>query len=329
MCKVSIIIPIYNAEKYIQTCIDSITSQSYNDWELILVNDGSKDASLLLCRDYAEKYPQIHVFTKENGGVSSARNLGLQKAQGDYVLFVDVDDYLSEDFFCFFQDYPITEDVVFLQYKCFDNNGNISEGENIEPVSGITDINQIHLYFSKWLHQNIMRTPWGKLIKRDIIHNKSFPIGQTIGEDSVFMFSILAEVKSIRTVDNSFYMWRTHADFFIKKYQLPVEKSIEYLCNIYNAYSKIGTPSPHLETTLYITFYSLSKKSMSIFKWKWFSRPIIRELWESIDYDYKYIHKKKFKIYGFLSSFYQKIDKNKFNLNLKNKKNETHNSCCR
>lgn len=327
MCKISIIIPIYNAEKFIPNCLDSIISQSFKDWELILVNDGSEDESAVLCEQYAKRYSRIHLFTKENGGVSSARNLGLQKANGEYIMFVDVDDYLSSGIFDILNNTPLAEDVIFLQYKCFDSEGNITDGENIDEFPATTDMNQIHSYYSKWLHQNIMRTPWGKLIRRDIIGTKRFPVGQTIGEDSVFMFSVLAEAKSIRTLADAFYMWRSHADIFIKKYQLPVEKSIEFLCNIYNAYKKIGVSSPHLETTLYITFYSLAKKSMCIFKWKWFSRPVIKRLWKSIDYDYKYIHKKRFKIYGFLSPIYRVIDKNRFKININKSYNETHNSC--
>ena len=162
-----------------------------------------------------------------------------------------------------------------------------------------------------------MRTPWGKLIKRSVIGSKSFPVGQTIGEDSVFMFSVLAEAKSIKTVDNAFYMWRTHADVFIEKYQLPVDKSIKYLCNIYNAYRKIGAASPHLETTLYFTFYGLAKNSIGSAKWRWFSRPIIRELCYSLDNDYKLRHKKKFKKYAFLCPVYKVLDKSKFYLDVK------------
>ena len=317
MCKVSIIIPIYNAEKHIATCLDSIVTQPFKDWELILVDDGSKDSSLLLCENYAQKYPNIRIFPKENGGVSTARNYGLQKAHGEYVLFVDIDDYLAENFFTALQDSSTKEDIIFLQYKCFDNEGNVTEGENIEVLPSTTEPTQIQHYLSKWLHQNIMRTPWGKLIKRSVINDKSFPIGQTIGEDSVFMFSVLAEAKSIKTVDDAFYMWRTHADMFIEKYQLPVDKSIEYLCNIYNAYRKIGATSPHLETTLYFTFYGLAKNSIGSAQWRWFSRPVIRKLWESIDHDYKLRHKKKFKKNVFLSPIYKIIDKKKFHINIK------------
>ena len=90
--KVSIIIPIYNAEPYIDQCVQSILSQSFHDWEMILINDGSRDHSLKICEQLAEKDDRIHVLSQSNMGVSSARNTGLMNAVGEYVTFIDVDD---------------------------------------------------------------------------------------------------------------------------------------------------------------------------------------------------------------------------------------------
>ena len=95
---VSIIVPVYNAEKFLRRCIDSILAQTFTDWELLLIDDGSKDASGNICDEYATKDGCIRVFHKENGGVSSARNLGLDHAKGEWVTFVDSDDYIEENF---------------------------------------------------------------------------------------------------------------------------------------------------------------------------------------------------------------------------------------
>ena len=92
---VSIIIPVYNGEKFISRCVDSVLSQTYSDFELILVNDGSKDNSGKLCDAYAQKDPRIRVIHQENGGVSRARNRGLDAAKGDVISFVDIDDYIA------------------------------------------------------------------------------------------------------------------------------------------------------------------------------------------------------------------------------------------
>ena len=100
---ISVIIPVYNSEKYLHKCIDSVLSQSYTNFEVILVNDGSTDKSGAICDEYAEKDEKVRVFHKENGGVSSARNLGIEKAIGKYVCFIDSDDWvydkLLESFF--------------------------------------------------------------------------------------------------------------------------------------------------------------------------------------------------------------------------------------
>ena len=93
---ISVIIPVYNVEKYLSKCIESILAQGIEDFELLLVNDGSKDNSLAICNDYAQKDCRIKVFSKENGGVSSARNLALDNATGEWVMFVDADDWLAE-----------------------------------------------------------------------------------------------------------------------------------------------------------------------------------------------------------------------------------------
>ena len=94
---VSVVIPVYNAEKYIHKCIDGILSQTYHNTEIILVDDGSADNSLSICKEYAQKDSRIRVFSKENGGVSSARNMGMDEATGCYLMFLDSDDWLEND----------------------------------------------------------------------------------------------------------------------------------------------------------------------------------------------------------------------------------------
>ena len=96
--KISIIIPVYNVEQYLHRCVNSILLQTFTDWELLLIDDGSTDRSGELCDEYAKKENSISVFHKINGGVSSARNLGLEKAQGEWVTFIDADDYILPDF---------------------------------------------------------------------------------------------------------------------------------------------------------------------------------------------------------------------------------------
>ena len=96
MCKISIIMPVYNKEKYIKKAIESILNQTFKDWEMLIIDDGSTDDSLAVCRIFED--PRIHVISTENSGVSHARNIGVDKAQGEYLTFVDGDYYLAADY---------------------------------------------------------------------------------------------------------------------------------------------------------------------------------------------------------------------------------------
>ena len=96
MPKISVIVPVYNTEKYLHRCIDSILDQTFTDFELLLIDDGSTDSSGTICDEYAAKDSRVRVFHKENGGVSSARNMGLDNAYGEWITFVDSDDYLID-----------------------------------------------------------------------------------------------------------------------------------------------------------------------------------------------------------------------------------------
>ena len=99
MSKISIIVPVYNTEKYLSKCLNSLIKQTYKDIEIIVVNDGSKDKSLEIAKKFAKQDNRIKVFNKENGGLSSARNFGIEKASGEYIGFVDSDDYIKENMF--------------------------------------------------------------------------------------------------------------------------------------------------------------------------------------------------------------------------------------
>ena len=100
--KISVIVPVYNVEKYLSRCIDSILAQTFTDFELLLIDDGSKDKSGEICDEYANKDNHVKVFHKENGGVSSARNLGLDNAQGEWITFVDSDDFVNSDWLSYY-----------------------------------------------------------------------------------------------------------------------------------------------------------------------------------------------------------------------------------
>lgn len=117
--KVSIIVPVYNVEKYLHRCVDSILLQTFTDFELLLIDDGSTDKSVDICDKYALKDSRIRVFHKKNGGVSSARNLGIKKSSGVYILFVDSDDYLSPSHLNNYIKYIGNYEIVYQGYCVF------------------------------------------------------------------------------------------------------------------------------------------------------------------------------------------------------------------
>ena len=116
-CMISIIVPVYNAEMHLNKCVDSILAQTYTNIELILVDDGSCDGSERICDEYQMKDSRVFVFHKENGGVSSARNLALKKARGDYVMFVDADDWIEENMCRTMMDEALIHKVMLLFHR--------------------------------------------------------------------------------------------------------------------------------------------------------------------------------------------------------------------
>ena len=119
---ISVIVPVYNAEKTLRRCVDSILAQTFEDFELILINDGSKDQSGDICDEYAAKDSRVKTIHKTNGGVSSARNAGLRIAQGEYIAFIDSDDYIDNDYLLGFKHYDA--DLIISGAKLISINNN-------------------------------------------------------------------------------------------------------------------------------------------------------------------------------------------------------------
>ena len=181
MPKVSIIVPVYKAEQYLHRCIDSILSQSFTDWELILVDDGSPDKSGDICDEYSKKDPRIKVFHKSNGGVSSARNLGLDYAKGQWITFIDADDYI-DSCFCNINEAEIN-DIIIKRNYIVDIDNSIKESKQFDTLSSIANMEE---FLSRNLYANIFRNPWGKFFKSNILKNIRFPLGQRIYQHHLF-----------------------------------------------------------------------------------------------------------------------------------------------
>lgn len=197
---ISAIIPVYKVEKYIHRCIASVMNQTYNNIEIILVDDGSPDECGAICDDYAKKDSRIKVIHKENGGVSSARNLGLTLARGEYIVFVDSDDYIAKDMYEVLINDSINSgaDVVFCGYTMVDESENVistcapkQEGskETIQALKQIIGAVDGGLYYGTG--------PWNKLIKKACISDIRFDERISVSEDALFLVEVIQKCSKI------------------------------------------------------------------------------------------------------------------------------------
>lgn len=182
---VSIIVPVYNVEKYLSACIDSILSQSFQDWELILIDDGSKDNSGKICDKYVNKDKRIHAFHCNNGGASEARNRGIKEAKGEYITFIDSDDIVNPKFLSNFS-YDAAFDFE-IQGFILNYIGHERDNKEIKPDS--TKSASIKDVYAESELNKLSRGPVCKLFKRSIIteNNIVYPKGIQFGEDAIFV----------------------------------------------------------------------------------------------------------------------------------------------
>lgn len=207
MPKISVIVPVYNAEKYLHRCIDSILAQTFTDFELLLINDGSTDSSGGICDEYAVKDSRIRVFHKKNGGVSSARNLGLDKCIGEFVSFVDSDDWVENTYLADF--FPIeSEDFISNYY--------VAEGwvewTRCPLKNKMYFYEDLPEFFSGDL--NKMNFVWSKLFKKEVIEMYKLRFDSTIsyGEDTLFIYTFISYSRCVRTKGNAVYHYNCHSD---------------------------------------------------------------------------------------------------------------------
>lgn len=193
--KFSIIVPVYNAENYLRECLDSISKQTYPEFEAILIDDGSTDRSLEICNEFCEKDSRFKAVSVPNGGVSSARNIGIDKAQGDYICFIDSDDYVHERYLEDFSEHILGNDIVVSDYTRRDGLGTKEPSE----VKGLFPYMR-EIVYEQIKHPNIVSF----CINRSIIenHNIRFTQGCIIGEDYEFYMKCLSECSTNVTITN-------------------------------------------------------------------------------------------------------------------------------
>ena len=209
--KYSVIIPVYNVEKYIDRCLKSIISQNYDDLEIIVIDNGSTDSSGSICDTYASEYSNISVYHIENHGVGSARNFGLSKARGEFIYFVDSDDYLVGNLFADFADKLVSDLdlVVFSYYNSFEEDlTEKSRTEKSLPFKGNYDKDGFIKIFKELFLSDMLYTVWNKIYRREFLLENNLSFEQyELGEDVRFNLDVYRNVNKIYLSQDSYYVY--------------------------------------------------------------------------------------------------------------------------
>ena len=206
MTKVTVVIPIYNADKYLDKCLNSIVNQTFKDIEIIAINDNSTDNTLSILNNYQEKYPYITIINNsKNYGIGYNRNLGIKNAKGDYILFIDSDDYLESDMIEKVYNKLTTDnsDMAIFNYNKIVSGNKISNQINIEKYSTTS------LMDSPELLMDVNFSPWNKMYKKGLLKDNSFPENLKY-EDAIFVLKTITRSKKISFINENLYNYLVH-----------------------------------------------------------------------------------------------------------------------
>jgi glycosyltransferase involved in cell wall biosynthesis len=233
----SVVIPVYNAEDFIKDCIQSILQQDFKDFEILLINDGSIDQSLNICREYKTLHSNVKVYTQENKGVSVARNLGIQNASGKYVTFVDSDDFVGTSFLSNF--YAIVAkqefDLVISGYTLYHKDKEVKVNDvNSEKLSTSKNLIAEQIVFAEI--STLLSGPFAKIFKNDILKNNKvlFDKKFQFGEDAIFNLTFLQHVESLYIINSKdYYYVQSDRDSLVKR-RYSFEKTNDYINTLTN-----------------------------------------------------------------------------------------------
>ena len=285
---VSIIIPVYNAERTLCKCLDSILGQDFNNYEIILVNDGSKDSSLDICNEYGSKHHNISVINQNNAGVSSARNAGLDIAKGDWITFIDSDDYIEVGFFNCLDTY--NEDLIILNSKNLSPSGNISDSLFSKTNNQLHEKSNITHFISNNIDNTLYRAPWAKFYKKELIQDIRFDTNMKIGEDSHFVFRYLCNIKTMSYLgSNTHYVLRLSEQESNVKYSSSIDYSIDSLRKLFQTYCQLQTiyPITNKGFVSYLGYFKLiCKDERNKNPRKWWKNKSVKEMYQ---FTWKYL----------------------------------------
>ncbi len=207
---ISVIVPVYNVEDYLEECINSILSQTYTNLEILIVDDGSTDNSLAILQDFSQRDSRITIFTKENGGLSSARNRAIDEAKGEYFTFIDSDDYIEENY------------IEYLMKSLIDNEADISIVNSYHMINGkrkdiINNDGSVSIFSRREVLEKmyskendfigILQSAQGKLYKKNLFNNIRYPLGKKY-EDAFTTYKLYLNSKKIVYTNIALYAYR-------------------------------------------------------------------------------------------------------------------------
>lgn len=205
--KISVIVPVYNAANYIAKCIQSVQNQTFSSWELILIDDGSQDNSLDIIRRFAIEDDRIKVIHQENSGAGMARNNGIENAIGDYIVFLDSDDYISEKYLSLLSSH--NEDVVFIDVEAVDEGGNVVRREYLSQYKNMDKDDFMRAQMTGKINWGGVR----KAVKRKIIDTNNIRYSDhKVGEEALFTYSSVFNSKTIGFIEKPVYFYIQRAD---------------------------------------------------------------------------------------------------------------------
>lgn len=213
---ISVILPVYNVEPYIRSCLDSLSKQLYKNFEVLMVNDGSTDNSGVICQQYADSDKRFRYFEKENGGLSDARNFGIKESKGAYITFVDSDDWITEEYLLFLIETLEKEqsDIVVSGYSKYDESDGLFYSHIHESDYYIKN------YSSKQLLEELpllegydmsFLTSWGILFKREFFQEIKFPFGR-LCEDIGTDYKLFMQAGKITHINKVLYWYRVRKE---------------------------------------------------------------------------------------------------------------------
>ena len=291
--KISVIVPIYNTERYLQETLDCITSQTLKDIEIILINDGSTDNCLNICKKQAEKDSRIKIFSQDNSGVAVARNRGLELASGDYIIFLDSDDIFAPNLLheLYNQALKTSADITICREKRFSENEKLKEiewykSDSLIPKEEVFSIAN----YNKYILNFCILWPWDKLYKRSFLQRikAKYPTERLLeaSEDLVFVGETLVKAESISMVNEYLINHRYHhTSLEALRNKYAASKALEKLYLILvktNLYSKVEQSFKNLVLSYMFWHYSVRKNDQkevrkiarkTMIKYKLFSKP--------------------------------------------------------